>query len=315
MTQFLSERCPNIGSLYSTCGEDHARIWIRTFGANLTKVHVESGHRMLDIPDFCPKLLDLSVTKANWDYVGDVTFWRNVGETVESVSTVFTSGNTLEIGLIARYCRKVKRLNFTIRNRGLNERISNCMASFGEQLEHVTSQFMSKANMDPVDVRYETGTNYDWRNCTKIEKVRFSGELSAADVRTFFRTPKILLKNIMFRTNPANEDFEEIISLIADGTGGLESVKMIDARPRDGVFNKLVTKNKKLSRVHFQSGVPLHIGDIVDILKSFLKSPSLARMEVFDGRLNIGTAAPKAVCYANRHRRVCISVACEPLLC
>jgi len=342
---FLSNRCPNITSLYMRCDGAHGRIWVRAFGANVTKIHVETGHRLREIAEFCPKLLEITLAKPSWCDHESEAFWRKVGKTVEKISTVFMTGGSKEIDLIETHCRKIKHANFTMINCGLNERISKCLASFGGQLEQATVQFMSKEQLErvraacpnarlnliisapdqyieddqlgEVEVRFKassSNTTADWRECTKIEKVQFTGEVSTADVRAVFKKKKPQLKYIAFTVGRDSEDLEEIISLIAHGTGRLETLHVIGPKPRHGIFDELVEKNKHLSWVRFYSYEHLAVRGTVDILKSFLKSPSLARMELFDGRLGLATEFPKAISHANRFRRVCISIAGEAFI-
>lgn len=178
-------------------------------------------------------------------------------------------------------------------------------------------QYFDDGKVDSFEVRFKassSNTTADWSRCTKIETVKFSGEVSSADLRAFFGTKKPHLRIIYFRTGTDTEDRDEIIKLIADGTGALERLKMGSRIPSVGVLDELVRNNQQLASVGFYSFDPLPVDEIVDILESFLQSPALEHMQLHDGRPNIGTARPKAVWHAHRFRRVYIEVTSEPLL-
>lgn len=150
----------------------------------------------------------------------------------------------------------------------------------------------------------------DWSSCANIERVTFFQYSNISDVRCFLDKPKYLLKSVDVNVDKYSEDWEEIISLFAGGTGGLEKLILRCPEPSLGLFNKLVERNKKLNTVHIYFDAVIPDEKTMDVLRTFLKCPCLKKMKLdsFRPARDIDPISTvKNLCHSHRHRRVCIS--------
>lgn len=297
--------CPKIRHLYLgeiELDEPDAKFW-ETVGENLETLSIEVDvelNQVKNIDKYCRKIKCLQIRGYN------ATIRYAISKCAASYG-----GQLQRVQLIASTENQVLRVKSACPNARIElfNDISRLVATpmiAGSCLEEATvvaDNWCRQIEHAPVD----------WSGCTNIEKVHFldhdgaSVTLEPADLRSFFKYPKSLLRTLNVSTNCAPKSVKDIVSLIARETTSLIEFKLKCKDPSLAKFNELVYRNKSLSRVYIEVDNPVR-KHVVEMVKTFLKSASLKKLEVVDPENVIFDSFQEfeSVCHA--HRRVYISV-------
>jgi len=305
---FISEKFPNIRKLLVGFVMTD-RVWIKKFGPKLESLDC----RILssDIPKYCPHLRHLYLYSMR-RYDSDMEFWEKSGEKLETLE-VERPVNTIDvIGFVEKFCRKIKRLGLSGANESVQQAISKCVASYGNQLESVRLKFLTENELLRVKracpkTRIELVTNtflmaqtlkivgseleevsvhsddddsqemednsVDWSACTNIEKSRLHFRATVADIERFMKSPKYHLRLIEFSIYGELKKVKTAIFLLAKGTGGLEQLRFRCNGAAIGTFKELVDRNQSIRNVWISMYDSTRENEVAtDIVKTFLIS-------------------------------------------
>lgn len=149
----------------------------------------------------------------------------------------------------------------------------------------------------------------DWSGCTNIEKVRLMGFVEMPDIRYFFEIPKCHLKSIYIAAGWGPKSVKAVVLSRSKANCWIRKLRVLLRGSPLGAFNELVERNRSLRSVDVRlSGSWPKNKHAIDIVKTFLKSPWLRKLQVSSSFGSKSIPEIDSICRALRSRRVCISV-------
>lgn len=146
----LLEQCPNIRSLVLAGADEPPVEWAKNIGHKLTSLELCSDVRLMDCTNLHQITLNFVCRNDENHNVNRAMFWENLGHKLEKLSIVVAENNEGEISLVEKYCRNIKWIRATGTHRAANERISECIASYGKQLEYAYLWDMTSAQLSRI---------------------------------------------------------------------------------------------------------------------------------------------------------------------
>jgi len=340
----ISENFPNIRELHLDVGLTEGD-WIRELGQRIESLYCDDF--LMDVAKCCPNLRHLYL----YDIVGhkyDVKSWEKSLENLETFCVLRATQSIDVIEFVEKFCRKIKRLELDGGGDEVQEALSKCISSYGNQLERVRLHSMTESQLlriksacpnarieliiyeellaqsvkiigcelvkvavYPIDDSQENHECLvDWSACINIEKWDLCRvTVSVADIERFMKSPKYRLRSILLSIHGELKKVRAAISLIAKGTGGLEEFDLTCDDAALGTFKELVDQNQLIRKVKISLHNPVRENEVAtDIVKTFLKSPSLRNLKV-NGRHGVAKIPEiEITCRAEGCRQVCISV-------
>jgi len=306
---FNSLKFPNLRELKLDANIDAKLVWLLVLGRNIESLYC--GGFSYDIAKYCPQLRHLYLFDMHWDDY-DMIPWDKVGEKLETLSVYVPLDDIDIIQFVEERFYMIKRLELSGNNHAAREAISKCIATYGNHLERVRLDSLTESQLLRIKsacpkARIELIT----KKVLLAQSLKIvGGELEEVTVDSGDDS-KYRLRSIDLSISGDLKKVKAAVSLIAKGTGGLEEFDLACDNAANGMFKELVVANRSMRKVKIflrNSGQKNEVA--ADILKTFLKSPSLRKLAVTDRSYSWGekNAEIERICRNEGSRRVCISV-------
>ena len=148
LDEFL-EKCANVKAL--NVSSSSSRMWVERLGPRLEKLDIINPSLSVccTIQSRCMQLRELRIKKASRKSLGRSQLWEKIGGTLEKLWISFLFLGTKEIQKIQQHCRKIRWL-YIPNDFPVNEALTECIVSYGKQLEHAFLPDMNKEQLQSV---------------------------------------------------------------------------------------------------------------------------------------------------------------------